>query len=156
MDVEMASTGTFGRHVIAELKGASFQALNNALELTNLLLEASEKAGATVEGFHTKVFEPQGCSVNITLSESHVAVHTFPECNYASFDAYTCGLLADPYDILQYVLDRIGGEAEYEIKHRGILDQKSSMQTADNGYGILKSKKKFVIPEGTKHAWEYL
>lgn len=151
----MASSGTFGRHVIAEFKGASFEALNDSKVITDLLIEASEKAGATVMGHHTIIFQPQGCSVNITLSESHVAVHTFPEENYASFDAYTCGLLADPFDIMQYFLDRIGGEAEYEIKHRGILDQESSMQTADCGYGIIKASK-LIIPEGTRHAWEYL
>lgn len=116
----MASTGTYGRHVIAELRGQSFEALNDIFALSRTIVLASEKAGATVVGMHTKMFEPQGCSINITLSESHVAIHTFPELNYASFDAYTCGDLADPMNILKYLVDDIGGEAVYELKVRGL------------------------------------
>lgn len=126
----MASTGTFGRHVIAELRGAGFNAYNDAEKLTTLLIEASEKAGATVEDFHTKIFEPQGCSINITLSESHVCVHTFPEKDYASFDAYTCGDLADPMDILRYVIVALEGTALYKLFHRGIED---GIVEADHG-----------------------
>lgn len=118
----MASTGTYGRHVIAELRGASFEALDDILLLAGTLVEASEKAGATVVGMHTKKFEPQGCSINITLSESHVAIHTFPEVSYASFDAYTCGDLADPMKILTYFIQEIGGEALYELKIRGLAE----------------------------------
>ena len=36
-------------------------------------------------------FEPQGISLVLTLSESHLAVHTSPEHGYAAVDVFTCG-----------------------------------------------------------------
>jgi S-adenosylmethionine decarboxylase proenzyme len=35
-------------------------------------------------------FEPIGYTLMYLLSESHISVHTFPECNYIAFDIYTC------------------------------------------------------------------
>ena len=35
-------------------------------------------------------FEPIGYTLFYLLSESHISVHTFPECNYIAFDIYTC------------------------------------------------------------------
>jgi S-adenosylmethionine/arginine decarboxylase-like enzyme len=35
-------------------------------------------------------FEPIGYTLFYLLSEYHISVHTFPECNYIAFDIYTC------------------------------------------------------------------
>lgn len=117
----MSSTGTFGRHVIAELKGVDFEVLNNAKVIVDTLIEASQEAGATVMSHDTVIFEPQGCSAVVVLSESHVTIHTFPEYGYASFDAYTCGHLADPAVILQRVVEKLGVRAmDHMVIHRGM------------------------------------
>lgn len=117
----MASTGSFGRHVIAELYGASFHALNAPGAITDALIEGARKAGATVLHSYTHVFEPQGCSVTVVLAESHIAIHTFPELGYASFDAYTCGSQADPQKILDYVVDALGATSIcWYTLHRGL------------------------------------
>jgi S-adenosylmethionine decarboxylase len=118
------SYGTFGRHVIAELKEAQPGILNDAQLVANALIDASVEAGATVMAHEVVEFQPQGCSVVVVLSESHVTIHTFPEHRYASFDAYTCGEKADPHAILQGVIDRLKiPSVELYTIHRGQLDK---------------------------------
>jgi len=52
---------------------------------------AIEAAGCGVLNIHTHKFEPQGISINATLSESHCAIHTWPEKGYCAIDLYGCG-----------------------------------------------------------------
>jgi len=40
-------------------------------------------------------FEPQGETVVYVLSESHFALHTYPENNYITLDIYICNLSID-------------------------------------------------------------
>lgn len=40
---------------------------------------------------YTHQFTPHGLTILVCLSESHVSIHTFPENNCVSVDAYTCG-----------------------------------------------------------------
>ncbi len=55
------------------------------------MLEAARIMGAEVIGdsFHT--FEPWGVSGTVTIAESHLAVHTWPEYNFAAVTFETCG-----------------------------------------------------------------
>ncbi|MEP7162877.1 MAG: S-adenosylmethionine decarboxylase [Candidatus Moraniibacteriota bacterium] len=53
-----------------------------------LLLEA----GLSVVGFTDKHFEPQGYTAVWVLSESHFAVHTFPEQQETSCELSCCNL----------------------------------------------------------------
>lgn len=48
------------------------------------------KAGFQIFGKLEKTFEPAGITVLWGLCESHLAVHTFPECNTASFQLASC------------------------------------------------------------------
>ena len=55
------------------------------------MLEAAELMGAEVVGdsFHT--FQPWGVSGTVTIAESHLAVHTWPEYDFAAITFETCG-----------------------------------------------------------------
>ena len=55
------------------------------------MVSAAEAAGATVvaEVFHD--YRPQGVTGVVVIEESHLALHTWPECGYAAIDFYTCG-----------------------------------------------------------------
>ncbi len=121
---------------MAELRGADFNILNDSQKLLEIFKEAVVNAGATVRGENYVDFEPQGCSVMVILAESHVGAHTFPEKNYASFDAYTCGQKASPVTILMDVLDTIGGNAFYKLFIRG---EEGSIEMLESG--ILHSRK---------------
>ena len=53
--------------------------------------EAVKEAGCGILNIHTHKFQPQGVSINATLSESHCAIHTWPEKGYCAIDLYGCG-----------------------------------------------------------------
>ena len=53
--------------------------------------------GATLLKLHTHVFTPyDGISGVAVLMESHIAIHTWPELEYAAVDIFVCGNV-DPY-----------------------------------------------------------
>lgn len=48
-------------------------------------------ANCGILNIYTHKFQPQGISINATLSESHCAIHTWPEKGYCAIDLYGCG-----------------------------------------------------------------
>ena len=46
-------------------------------------------------------FTPEGFSIILLLSESHMTIHTFPEKNYIAFDIYTCRVYPDNTDYMK-------------------------------------------------------
>lgn len=68
------------------------------------MVEAAEACGATVLSVQSKQFEPQGATVLVLLSESHLSIHTYPEKGFAALDCYTCGETVDPQLAIDYML----------------------------------------------------
>jgi len=84
-DIECA-----GRHFIADFHGAT--QLDNIKLMEQALTQASEVAGATLLHIHLHTFSDGGGITGVALlAESHISVHTWPELNYAAFDAFMCG-----------------------------------------------------------------
>jgi len=57
----------------------------------NTVIDAAVAAGCGILNIFEHKFHPQGVSVNATLSESHCAIHTWPERGYCAIDLYGCG-----------------------------------------------------------------
>lgn len=49
------------------------------------------RAGMTILNIFQHSFVPQGCTIVISLAESHVSCHTWPEEGCIAIDVYTCG-----------------------------------------------------------------
>jgi len=45
-----------------------------------------------------------GVSIIALIAESHIALHTWPESNYATLDIYSCGDDTDPKAAFSYFL----------------------------------------------------
>lgn len=95
---------TFGRHVAVDTWGVQFDLLNNADFLKQQMIEAAEACGATVLSVQAKQFSPQGATVLVLLSESHLSIHTYPERGFAALDCYTCGETVDPQVAIDYMI----------------------------------------------------
>src|ERR1700730_3984325 len=95
---------TFGRHIAVDTWGVDFDLLNHAEWLEAQLVEAAERCGATVLSIQSKQFEPQGATVLVLLSESHLSIHTYPEKGFAALDCYTCGETVDPQLAIDYLV----------------------------------------------------
>lgn len=85
-----------GRHLIADFYFCEASFLDDPALLEREMVEAARSAGAEVRQACFYHFEPQGVSGAVIISESHLAVHTYPELGYAALDCFTCGRSVDP------------------------------------------------------------
>ncbi len=111
-----------GKHILLELKDCDKEALNDLNFLKATMLEAAEKCGATIMGecFHTYI--PQGVSGVVTIAESHLFIHTWPEYGYAAADIFTCGTSVKP-EVAADILVKALKSANYSVIEiqRGLL-----------------------------------
>jgi S-adenosylmethionine decarboxylase len=107
---------TFGRHVAVDTWGVDFDLLNNAEWLQSQMVEAAEACGATVLSVQAKQFEPQGATVLVLLSESHLSIHTYPERGFAALDCYTCGETVDPQLAIDHMISILKPETVHAKK----------------------------------------
>ena len=89
-----------GIHLLGEWYGCPARAaeFTRADALRALCLEAVRAAGLTVVGDTFHQFEPQGVTGTVLLAESHLAIHTWPECGFVTVDVYVCNLATDNSD----------------------------------------------------------
>ena len=87
-----------GRHLLVDLWQAS--GLNDIGHIEATLREAVTAVGATLLRIDLHHFtENGGVSGVAVLAESHMSIHTWPECGYAALDVFVCGN-CDPYKAL--------------------------------------------------------
>lgn len=109
----MEEFSTYGRHVAVDAWGIDFDLINNADDLAKLMVEAAEMSGATVLSVQQKQFEPQGATVLVLLSESHLSIHTYPEKGFAAMDCYTCGDTVDPEVAINHMLKSLNPQSAF-------------------------------------------
>ena len=79
-----------GTHLIVDFFGA--EGLDDLERMERGMRAAVEAAGATLLHIHLHHFTPNGGISGVAvLAESHISVHTWPECDYAAFDVFMCG-----------------------------------------------------------------
>lgn len=121
-----------GRHVVAEVYGCRFEVLNDIKQVEDIMVNAALEAGAEVREFVFHKFSPQGVSGVVVISESHLAIHTWPELGYAAIDVFTCGEKVNPWDACNFLAEKFG--ADYvdasEIK-RGMITEQGNCMVAN-------------------------
>ncbi|TYO94963.1 adenosylmethionine decarboxylase [Desulfallas thermosapovorans] len=95
-----------GRHVLAEIYGCEYDILNDIGKVEKIMVNAALEAGAEVREFVFHKFSPQGVSGVVVISESHLAIHTWPELGYAAVDVFTCGDKVDPWDACNFLTEQ--------------------------------------------------
>lgn len=80
-----------GKHLLLEVYNVDFNLLNDIISLQEVMEKGIKRAGMTILNIFSHSFEPQGCTIVIALSESHVSCHTWPENGCIAIDVYTCG-----------------------------------------------------------------
>lgn len=79
-----------GRHLLLELFDCDGAALNNLNGVKRALIEAAERAHATIVEVVFHQFSPIGVSGVVVIAESHLSIHTWPEYGYAAVDLFSC------------------------------------------------------------------
>ena len=80
-----------GTHLLLEVYDVKFDLLNDVISLQKSMERGINRAKMTVLNIFSHCFLPQGCTIVIALSESHVSCHTWPENGCVAIDVYTCG-----------------------------------------------------------------
>ena len=115
-------TVNLGRHVLAELYNCDSNVLNNVELIERYMVEAAVECGATVVEKNFHMFSPFGVSGVVIISESHLAVHTWPEFGYAAVDLFTCGDSCNPLVAYEYLKQ----SSSYSELKRGMLNTENN------------------------------
>ncbi|WP_282607535.1 adenosylmethionine decarboxylase [Pelagibius sp. Alg239-R121] len=79
-----------GTHLIIDLMQA--ERLDDLEYVEETLRECVTAAGATLLHIHLHHFTPNGGVSGVAvLAESHISIHSWPECGYAALDVFMCG-----------------------------------------------------------------
>lgn len=103
-----------GRHVLAEMKGCDATRLAQLDFVRTAMLDAATASGAHIVTSSFHQFSPLGISGVVIVSESHLAIHTWPEHGFAAVDYFTCGETVGTTRALE-VLQKALGALELEI-----------------------------------------
>ncbi len=121
-----------GRHLMVEYYDCNSEILNDIKQIEILMNEATRKSGATIVNSIFHMFNPYGVSGVVVIAESHLAIHTWPEHNYAAVDVFTCGNTVDPWKAFEFLKEKLGAK-KFKTKEifRGILDEEKDKVTEE-------------------------
>ncbi len=108
-----------GKHVYANMDLIDSRYLSNMDALVKLVNESAKAGNLHIVEMSAKKFAPMngydgGVSIIAIREESHLALHTWPESNYATLDIYTCGSEGDPEAAFSYILTKLKPK-EYKV-----------------------------------------
>ena len=105
---------SLGIHIMAEYSGCDQSLINDVVYIEEVMLKSAKESGAAVISSSFHHFSPYGVSGVVVIQESHIAIHTWPEYQFASVDIFTCGDTVDPwkaYEFLKTALNAGNGTA---------------------------------------------
>lgn len=111
-----------GHHLLIDCYGCRGAVLADVDAVRSLLRRAAAAFGLTViaEEFHQ--YSPQGVSGVLILAESHLAVHTWPEREFAAVDLFTCGACPGSSQLAEFLKSALGAErVDCRLLERGAL-----------------------------------
>ena len=114
---------SLGKHFLAELFGCNTEIINNVELVEEHMKTSATLSGATIvqSVFHT--FSPYGVSGVVIVAESHLAVHTWPEHDYAAVDFFSCGNLDSETAISNLRLRFCAERFKMKKIERGVLEE---------------------------------
>jgi S-adenosylmethionine decarboxylase len=132
---------TLGQALTAEFYNCNREILNDVYLVEKLMKEAALEAKATIVESVFHRFSPYGVSGVVVISESHLAIHTWPEYGYAAVDIFTCGSHVDPWVACRYL------EAKFQAEHVEASEMRRGFMES-----IMKhSMKQAIAPEYFSH-----
>ena len=126
---EKHSQQYLGRHILAEFFECDPNVLNNPELVEKYMLQAALECGATVVNKCFHLFAPHGVSGVVIISESHLAIHTWPEYGYAAVDLFTCGEQCDPKISYEFLKRKFNSkDAKYSQLNRGLMNMDTMLE----------------------------
>jgi len=120
-----------GRQILVEFYDCDESKINDVSYIENSLIQATKASNATIISHNFHKFSPYGVSGVVVIAESHVAIHTWPEYNYAAVDIFTCGDTIDPWVIQEHLKEY------FESKNVSSMEMKRGMFKVPEGQKLL-------------------
>jgi S-adenosylmethionine decarboxylase len=96
-------------HYLIECFGAPNKVTNNQRNLESLSRKFCRKLGVHIVNSFSHKFNPYGITLVLVLSESHFAVHTWPEKGYLVIDMLSCKQIASTKEVEQLATEIFSG-----------------------------------------------
>ena len=119
-----------GQHVLIDFWGCGRRA-DDARQIRAAMREAVGAMGATLLDLQVHRFFPHGLTAVAVLSESHLALHSWPEEDYVAIDVFTCGRT-------------VRAEAGLAVLRRCLKPTKISRRRIQRGRGRVTTQKNLV------------
>lgn len=79
-----------GQQLLVDLFDCDPHMLDSRETIETIVHRLANLIDAYVMDINTTVFSPQGISCVAQISASHIAIHTWPENNFAALDIFSC------------------------------------------------------------------
>jgi S-adenosylmethionine decarboxylase len=98
-----------GKHIYGNLYDCDPALLDDENFIKNIVIDAAKIAKMNIWDIKVWRFggEKGGISIIALVLESHIAIHTWKEFNYATVDIFTCGEKSDPELAFNYIVSKI-------------------------------------------------
>tara|TARA_Y100000817_G_scaffold142026_1_gene111277 strand:+ start:1319 stop:1675 length:357 start_codon:yes stop_codon:yes gene_type:complete len=80
-----------GLQILLDLEKCNPDILDDIALIKDLLIKSAIESGATIVGESFHKFNPVGVTGIVSIAESHISIHTWPEYLYAAVDIFSCG-----------------------------------------------------------------
>jgi len=85
----LSTNKALGTHFIIDLHNCA-ENLNNIEFIESTFTDIAKKSGATIVKSCFHQFSPHGVTGLLAITESHFAIHTWPEHNFVTVDIFSC------------------------------------------------------------------
>ncbi len=101
--VQVITPTVVGKHVFGNLYDCDPSILSDQVRIDEIIKEAANIGNMTLLDLKSwKIGE--GVSAIGIILESHISIHTWPEYNFATVDAYSCGAKSMPMEAFMYIV----------------------------------------------------
>ena len=124
MNKGLRTTDVLGQHLLAEFHDCSAELLNDCKFVENTMRDSADIAGATIVTSSFHPFSPHGISGIVVVKESHFAIHTWPEYNYAAVDIFSCNDKMKYTKAYEFLISRFQSKKHtFTVVPRGMLTE---------------------------------
>ena len=128
---------SIGKHLVVELSNCNPHILSNPKLLETILTDAATESKAKVLKSVSHQFPTTGgVTAVVIISESHLALHTWPEYQYAALDVFTCGQSANPWNALKVIINKL--EAKNTFILNLVRGEKSNGKFRTKLFGVFE------------------
>ncbi len=123
------NSDALGIHLLIEMRGCLSSRLDDIEWVRQAMIEAAKRAKATIVETVFHKFNPIGISGVVVISESHLAIHIWPEHRYAAIDIFSCGTTLKGAEAAQFLIKQFRSARPLVVEmQRGLISPRANQK----------------------------